>query len=67
MDLKKGGRSVRDYSKMFNHLVQYASKQVDTDEQKKDRFMSGLPTKLQEHLALNTGGIFLEFRAMPSL
>jgi hypothetical protein len=32
---------------------------VDNDE--KDRFMIGLSTKLQERLALNTGGIFLEF------
>jgi RecA/RadA recombinase len=35
--------------------------QVDTDEKKKDRFMIGLSTKLQERLALNTGGTFLEF------
>jgi hypothetical protein len=34
---------------------------VDTDEKKKDRFMIGLSTKLQEHMALNTGGTFLEF------
>jgi hypothetical protein len=34
---------------------------VDTDEKKKDRFMIGLSTKLQERLALNTGGTFPEF------
>jgi hypothetical protein len=34
---------------------------VDTDEKKKDHFMIGLSTKLQERMALNTGGIFLEF------
>jgi hypothetical protein len=45
MDLKQGGRSVQDYSKQFNHLAQYAPDQVDTDE-KKDRFMIGLSTKL---------------------
>jgi hypothetical protein len=33
---------------------------VDTDE-KKDRFMIGLSTKLQECMALNTGGTFPEF------
>jgi hypothetical protein len=33
---------------------------VDTDE-KKDRFMIGLSTKLQERMALNTGGTFPEF------
>jgi hypothetical protein len=61
MDLKQGGRSVHDYSKQFNYLVKYAPDQVDTDEKKKDRFMIGLSTKLQERMALNTGGTFLEF------
>jgi hypothetical protein len=42
MDLKQGGRSVHDYSKQFNHLAQYASDQVDTNDKKKDRFMIGL-------------------------
>jgi hypothetical protein len=37
---------------MFNHLTQYALKQVDTDEKKKYRFMNDLSTKLQERLAL---------------
>jgi hypothetical protein len=36
---KAGGRSVHDYSKLFNHLAQYALAQVDTDDKKKDRFM----------------------------
>jgi hypothetical protein len=61
MDLKQGGRSMHDYSKQFNHLAQYASDQVNTDEKKKDRFMIGLSTKLQERTALNTGGTFPEF------
>jgi hypothetical protein len=61
MDLKQGGRSVRDYSKQFNHLAQYASDQVDTDNKKNDHFMNGLSTKLQERMALNTGGTFSEF------
>jgi hypothetical protein len=34
---------------------------VDTDEKKKDRFMIGPSTKLQERMALNTRGTFLEF------
>jgi hypothetical protein len=46
MDLKQGGRSMHDYSKQFNQLVQYVSDQVDTDEKKKDHFMIGLSTKL---------------------
>jgi hypothetical protein len=61
MDLKQGGRSVHDYSKQFNHLAQYAPDQVDTDEKKKERFMIGLSTNLQERMALNTGGTFPEF------
>jgi hypothetical protein len=52
---------VHDYSKQFNHLTQYAPDQVDTDEKKKDCFMIGLSTKLQERMALNTGGTFPEF------
>jgi hypothetical protein len=61
MDLKQGGRSVHDYSKQFNHLTQYAPDQVDTDEKKKDCFTIGLSIKLQECMALNTGGTFPEF------
>jgi hypothetical protein len=61
MDLKQAGRSVHNYSKQFNHLAQYAPDQVNTDEKKKDRFMIGLSTKLQERMALNTGGTFPEF------
>jgi hypothetical protein len=52
---------MHDYSKQFNHLAQYAPDQVDTVEKKKDCFMIGLSTKLQERMALNTGGTFLEF------
>jgi hypothetical protein len=51
---------VHNYSRQFNHLTQYAPDQVDTDE-KKDCFMIGLSTKLQEHMVLNTGGTFSEF------
>jgi hypothetical protein len=61
MDLKLGGRSVHNYSKQFSHLAQYAPDQLDTDDKKKEQFMIGLSTKLQEHMTLNTGGTFLEF------
>jgi hypothetical protein len=61
MDLKQGGRFVHDYSKQFNHLARYAPDQVNTDEKKKDRFMIGLSTKLQERMTLNTRGTFPEF------
>jgi hypothetical protein len=60
MHLQQGNQSVYVYSKMFNHLTQYAPEQVDTDEKKKYCFMKGLSTKLQEHLALNTNWTFLE-------
>jgi hypothetical protein len=61
MDLKQGGWSVHDYSKLFNHLTQYAPDQVDTDDKKKECFIIGLSIKLQERMALNTGGSFPEF------
>jgi hypothetical protein len=60
MDLQQGNRSVYTYSRLFNHLTQYAPEQVDTDEKNKYRFMNGLSTKLQERLVLNADGTFLE-------
>jgi hypothetical protein len=45
IDLKQGGRSVNDYSKLFNYLAQYAPEQVDTDE-KKYHFTNALSMKL---------------------
>jgi hypothetical protein len=61
VDLKQGGRSVHDYLKLFTHQAQYASDQMDMDEKKKDHFMTSLSMKLQERMALNTGGSFPEF------
>jgi hypothetical protein len=61
MDVKQGGWSMHDYSKLLNHRAQYAPNQVDTDGKKKDHFMIGHSTKLQEHMALNMGGSFPEF------
>jgi hypothetical protein len=61
MYVKQGGWSVHDYSKLFNHLTQYAPDQVDIDDKKKDRFVVGLSTTLQERMALNMGGSFPEF------
>jgi hypothetical protein len=46
MDLKLGGRSMHDYSKQLNHVAEYASDQLDTNEKKKDRFMISLSSKL---------------------
>jgi hypothetical protein len=59
MDLHQGNQSVYAYSKLFNHLMQYALEQVDTDE-KKYHFMNGLSTKLQKCLALNADWTFLQ-------
>ena len=39
-----------DYVNKFNHLSQYASIHVDTNEKKKDRFFRGLSYILQEKL-----------------
>jgi hypothetical protein len=52
---------VHEYSKLFNHLVQFAPEQVDNDEKKNDHFMNRLLTKLLEHLALSMGGTFPDF------
>jgi hypothetical protein len=60
MDQQQGNQSVYSYSKMFNHLAQYALEQVDTDEKKKYHFKNDLSTKLQERLALNANWTFLE-------
>jgi hypothetical protein len=60
MDLQQGDCSVYAYSKMFNHLAQYAPEQVDTNEKKRYHFMSRLSTKLQERLAPNANWTFLE-------
>jgi hypothetical protein len=61
MGLRQGKKSIHDYSKLFNHLAQYAPEQVDTDEKKKASFMRGLSTKLKERLSLSTGGTFPVF------
>jgi hypothetical protein len=60
MGLQQGNQLVYVYSKMFNHLAQYAPEQVDTDKKKKYCFMKGLSTKLQECLTLNADWTFLE-------
>jgi hypothetical protein len=60
MDLQQGDQLVYVYSKLFNHLTQYAPEQVHTDEKKKYHFVNGLSTKLQERLALNADWTFLE-------
>ena len=47
MDLKLGGKPVMEYAQVFNHLAQYALKEVSTDEKKQYRFVNGLTSKMQ--------------------
>jgi hypothetical protein len=61
MDLRQGKKSIHEYSKLFNHMTQYAPEQVDSDEKKNASFMRGLSTKLKERLSLNTDGTFPTF------
>ncbi|XP_066375375.1 uncharacterized protein [Miscanthus floridulus] len=50
LELRQGSMTVIDYVNKFNHLSQYASIHVDTNENKKDRFYCGLSYILQEKL-----------------
>jgi hypothetical protein len=46
---------VYEYNKKFNHLSQYGSYHVDTDEKKMSLFCQGLSPVLCEHLTLFQG------------
>ena|SRR5438128_2486907 len=48
--LKQGDKSVMEYIQAFNHLAQYASTHVDSDEKKTDCVLEGLNSKLKLHL-----------------
>jgi len=61
LELRQGNKTVMEYVNKFNHLAQYASSQVDSDEKKKDRFFRGLTLALQEKLYL---GNYQTFGAM---
>ena len=50
LELLQGNMTVMDYVNKFNHLAQYASIHVDSDDKKKDRFFRGLAPILQEKL-----------------
>ena len=50
--LKQGDRSVLQYAQQFNHLSQYASYHVDTDQKKQACFRRGLSPKLKDRLAV---------------
>ena len=48
--LKQGDKSVMEYMQAFNHLAQYASTHIDSDEKKMECFLEGLNFKLKLHL-----------------
>jgi hypothetical protein len=48
--LTQGNRTVLQYAQAFNDLCQYAGYHADTDEKKRDRFRTGLTTKLRDRL-----------------
>lgn len=50
LDLKQGGRTVLEYSQMINHLSQYATSYMDSEEKKRTAFKKGMNPKLREHL-----------------
>ncbi|GJN37048.1 hypothetical protein PR202_gb25969 [Eleusine coracana subsp. coracana] len=58
MDLKQGGRNVLQYSEAFNHLAQYATEYVNTEEKKRYAFLRGMNATLKENLTWQTTGIF---------
>jgi hypothetical protein len=55
LHLQQGLRSVYEYSKRFNHLLQYDSYHIDINEKKMTLFRQGLSLVLQEHLTLFRG------------
>ncbi|GJN40072.1 hypothetical protein PR202_gb29239 [Eleusine coracana subsp. coracana] len=58
MDLKQGGRNVLQYSEVFNHLVQYATEYVNTEEKKRYAFLRGMNAALKERLTWKTTSTF---------
>jgi hypothetical protein len=53
--LQQGSGSVYEYSKRFNHRLQYDSYHTDTHEKKMAMFRQGLSPVLQEHLMMFWG------------
>jgi len=45
--LRQGDKSVMEYVAKFNHLSQYATEHVNTDQKKKACYLRGLNIKLQ--------------------
>ncbi|GJN31853.1 hypothetical protein PR202_gb20304 [Eleusine coracana subsp. coracana] len=58
MDLKQGGKNVLQYSEAFNHLAQYATQYVNTEEKKRYAFPRGMNAGLKERLTWQTTGTY---------
>ncbi|XP_057808594.1 uncharacterized protein LOC131023068 [Salvia miltiorrhiza] len=51
LDLKQGELSITDYERKFNQLSRYATRLVNTNDQKADRFLRGLRPEIRGILA----------------
>ncbi|GJN36973.1 hypothetical protein PR202_gb25882 [Eleusine coracana subsp. coracana] len=58
MDLKQGGRDVLQYFEAFNHLAQYATEYVNTEDKKRHAFLRGMNATIKEHLTWQTTGTY---------
>ncbi|GJN40015.1 hypothetical protein PR202_gb29176 [Eleusine coracana subsp. coracana] len=56
MDLKQGGRNVLQYSRGFNHLAQYATKYINTEDKNRYAFLHGMNATVKERLTWQTTG-----------
>src|SRR4051812_37149751 len=57
-NLTQGRRTVDEYSREFNRLALYATKEVSTDSKKKERFHRGLNSELRRKLNLHDFATF---------
>ncbi|GJN18424.1 hypothetical protein PR202_gb05586 [Eleusine coracana subsp. coracana] len=58
MDLKQGGRNVLQYFEAFNHLAQYATEYVNTEEKKRYAFLRRMNATLKECLTWQMTGTY---------
>ena len=54
LELRQGNRTMMEYVSKFNHLAQYASSQVDTDDKKRERFFRGLAPSFRKSFTRRT-------------
>ncbi|GJN31808.1 hypothetical protein PR202_gb20253 [Eleusine coracana subsp. coracana] len=58
MDLKQGGRNILQYSEAFNHLAQYTTEYVNTEDKKGYAFLRGMNATLKERLTWQITGSY---------